>query len=100
VGAVGVVVIDVDLKHVFEMAATTDQDPVQTLTPHGADETLVVGVGFRREYRGADHPYAFAAERLVEGTAELRIPVSDEVRPNAQLLAQSHEEVAGLFVAN
>jgi hypothetical protein len=57
VGAVGVVVIDVDLKYVFEVAATTDQDPVQPHTPDGADETFGVGVGARRQYRCADHPH-------------------------------------------
>jgi len=94
---VGVVVIDVDLKYVFEVAATTDQGPVQTLTPDGADETLGVRVGSRREYRCADHPKAFAAEHLVEGAAEFRVAIAHQEPTSPELLAHRHEQIAGLL---
>jgi D-alanyl-D-alanine carboxypeptidase/D-alanyl-D-alanine-endopeptidase (penicillin-binding protein 4) len=92
-------VIDIDLKYVFEMAATTDQDPIQTLTPDGADETLGVRVGSGRQYRCADHPKAFAAEHLVEGAAELRVAIPYQEPTSPELLAHS-EFLADPALAN
>lgn len=38
------VVVDVDVEHALEVSSAEDQDPVETFTPDGADETLGVRV--------------------------------------------------------
>jgi hypothetical protein len=45
--AMSVVVHDVDLQDALKLRATDDQDPVEALAPHRADEALGVGVGTR-----------------------------------------------------
>ena len=42
----GVVVVDVDAEHPFEVAAAEDQEPVQTLRADGPDEALSDRVAF------------------------------------------------------
>jgi hypothetical protein len=76
--AVRVVVVDVDAKYRFEMAATADEDPVEAVSPDGAHEAFGVGVGLLGTDGCADDCPAFAAEDLVEGAGELRVAVSDE----------------------
>jgi hypothetical protein len=38
--AVSVVVLNMDPQRALELAAAEDQDPVEALAPHGADEAL------------------------------------------------------------
>src|SRR5437764_601751 len=79
------------------MAAPTDQDPVEAFSADGADETLGVGVGSRRQHWCADHPKAFAAEHVVEGTAELRVAIPHQEPTSPELLVYRHEQIAGLL---
>ncbi len=43
-GTVDVVVLNVDPKHLLQMAASKNQQPVQALGPHGADPALGVAL--------------------------------------------------------
>jgi hypothetical protein len=90
-----VVVGRVSAEHVLEVSAADDQQPVETLGAHRTDEALGVGVRLWRSDRRVDHLDRFAAEDLVEASAELAVAVVDqEPRP----LEQAGEaEVAGLL---
>ena len=59
-----VVVLDVLMDDGFEMSATEDEHPVQTFTPHGADERLGEGVGTGARTGG----------RTTRGPAERKTP--------------------------
>src|SRR5439155_6449811 len=61
--------VDVDAQHAFEVAAVKDQQRVETLGTHRADEALGDRVRLRRLHRRLHDPDAFAAEDLVEGAA-------------------------------
>jgi len=65
-------VADVDAEDMLEVAATEDQEPVETLPAHAADPAFGVGVRVRRLDRRSHDLDAFAAEDAVEGAAELR----------------------------
>src|SRR6266568_3881309 len=73
-----VVMVDVDAKHMLKMSAIEDQQPVETLSSHCADEAFCDRVRLRRPYRRLHDPDAFAAEDLVEGAAVLAVPVTDQ----------------------
>ena len=73
--ALAVVVRGVDAQHRLEVAATEDEQPVETLGADGADEALSIGIRLRCADRHLDR---FAAEDLVEDGAELAVAVVDE----------------------
>ncbi len=73
-----VVVVDIDAQHMLKMSAIEDQQPVETLSSHCADEAFCDRVRFRRPYWRLHDPDAFAAEDLVEGAAVLAIAVADQ----------------------
>jgi hypothetical protein len=75
---VGVVVIDVGVPDALELATAGDQDPVEALAPHGADEALGKRVCPRSLDRCSDDLDPRAAEDLVEGAAELRVAIVDQ----------------------
>jgi hypothetical protein len=91
-----VVVTTVDAEYVLEMAATEDQDPVETISAESSDPALGVGVRVRHLDRRADHPDALRSEDLVEGVAELRVAVVDE-KAERLLVAEPHDQVARLL---
>ena len=76
--ALGVVVLDVDAEHPFEVTAVQDQQPVETLGPHGSDEALGNRVRFRSPHRRLQDPNLLAAEYLVEATAVRAVAVADQ----------------------
>jgi hypothetical protein len=78
VGALVVVVLDVDPQDPFEMSAADDKEPVETLIADGADESLSVGVRLRRSHRRVDARDSFATEQLVEGGGELAVAIVDQ----------------------
>src|SRR5919204_3426032 len=86
-----VVVATVDAEHLLEMAATEDEDPVETISAERADPALGVGVRVRRLDRRADHPDALSPEDLVETVAELAVAVVDE-KPERLLVAEPLRE--------
>ena len=61
-----VVMIDVGVQDVLELATAGDQDPVEALAPHGADEALGKRVRLRSVDRSSDDLDPLAAEDLVE----------------------------------
>ncbi len=73
-----VVVADVDAEHAPEVAPVEDQQPVQALGTHGADEALDDRFRLRYSHRGLDAPDALATEDLVEGAAVLAVAVADQ----------------------
>jgi hypothetical protein len=89
-------VVAVDAEHVFEVAATDDQEVVEAVGANGAHPALGVGVRVRSLYRRADHADAFAAEDLVEGVGELRVAIMDQ-EPKRSLFADVHDQVEGLL---
>jgi hypothetical protein len=70
--------VDIDAEHAFEMTAVEDQQPIETLGTHSADEALRDRVRPRRPHRRLHNPDALAAEHLVEGTAVFAVPVTDQ----------------------
>src|SRR5712692_2453794 len=70
--------VDIDAEHAFEMTAVEDQQPIETLGTHSADEALRDRVRLRRSHRRLHNPDALAAEHLVEGTAVFAVPVTDQ----------------------
>ena len=76
--ALAVVVRGVDAQHRLEVAASEDEQPVETLGADGADEALSIGIRLRCADRRLDHLDRFTAEDLVEDGAELAVAVVDE----------------------
>jgi hypothetical protein len=74
-----------------------DQQPVQALGPHRTDPALGVGVGVWRLYRRNQHLGAVRTEDVVEGTGELRIPITNKEAHSSAPLAQHEAQVAGLL---
>jgi hypothetical protein len=81
VGAVFVVMADVDREDSFEVAAVHDQEPVETLATDGADPAFDEGVRAGRAHWCADCPDAVGPEHLVERRGELAVAVVDQ-EPN------------------
>jgi hypothetical protein len=77
-----VVVVDVDAEYAFEVTAVEDQQPVETLGTHSADEALGDRVRLRRPHWRLDDSDAFTAEHLVERPAVLAVAVTNQ-EPNA-----------------
>src|SRR6266550_6042002 len=73
-----VVVTGIDAKHVLELAAAEDEQPVEALATHAADPTLGVCVRVRRLHGCADHGDPFALEDIIAATAELRVAIVDK----------------------
>jgi hypothetical protein len=82
-------------EHILEVASAEDEDSIEAVGAEGACPAFGVGVRVRRLDRRTDHLDALASEHLVEGVAELRVPVTDE-KPERLLVAELHHEVARL----
>ena len=78
VGAVPVVVLDVVVEQVPEVASAEDDGAVKELAANRADPSFGVGVRDGRVRRGANDRGALAAEDLVEAGDELAGTVADE----------------------
>src|SRR5262245_11265008 len=92
-----VVVVGVDVEHVFKVAATRDQEPVEALSANGADETLGDCVRFRRSYWRLDDADAFAGEDGVEVAGEFAVAVADQEAEPPRLRLQCPGELARLL---
>jgi hypothetical protein len=73
-----VVMARIDAKHVFELAAAEDEQPVEALATHAADPALGVCVRVRCPDGGADHGDPFALEDVIEAAAELGVAIMDQ----------------------
>ena len=94
VGAVLVVVTDVDMQDALELSAAEDQEPVEALPAHAADPALRVGVRVRRLERRTDYGDGLALEDAVEGAAELLVPVVDQEERAMLAVLELHQQVA------
>jgi len=79
------------------VTATNDQQPVKALGTDGAHPTLRICVGVGCLPGCQQHFGALRAEYVVEPTAELPVTVADEEAHRPALLAEHHEQVAGLL---
>jgi hypothetical protein len=86
-----VVMARIDPKHVFELAAAEDEQPVEALATHAADPALGVGVRVRCPDRGADHGDPFALEDVIEAAAELGVAIKRLPAQNRQLMSQQED---------
>ena len=66
VGAMLVVVLDIDTQDLFQVAASHDEQPVQALDADGANPALCVGVRRGCSHRRKQHLRAFGTEHVVE----------------------------------
>ncbi len=73
-----VVMARIDIKHVLELAAAEDEQPVEALATDAADPALGVGVRVRRLDGCADHRDPFSLEDVIEAAAELGVAIVDE----------------------
>src|SRR5664280_128668 len=96
-GPPAVVVLGVGPEGSIEVPPTEDERPVEALGPDRLDYALGVRVGVRSPDRRADHPGTFRANDLVEPSAELRVPVSDEEPDRAHPSVEVQREVARLL---
>jgi hypothetical protein len=78
VGAVGVVVRNVDPQDLRQMTATDDQQPVQALGAHRPNPALRVDVRVGCLHRRQQQLGARRIEHVVEAAAELRVTIADE----------------------
>ena len=62
VRALGVVVLDVDAEHSFNVVAVEDQEPVEAIGADGANEAFRDGARLWRSNRSAQYPGLFTAE--------------------------------------
>jgi hypothetical protein len=92
-----VVVIDVGVQDVLELATAGDQDPVEALAPHGADEALGKRVGLWSVDRCSDDLDPLAAEDLVEDAAELRVAIVDQEAWGRGSVGERPRELARLL---
>jgi hypothetical protein len=92
-----VVVLGVDPEHWREMLPPDDQQPVQAVLPDGSNPGLREGVGVGRLERCQHHLGALGAEEVVEGAAELGIPIAEQELDPASLLAEHQQQVARLL---
>jgi hypothetical protein len=97
VRAVGVVVLEVFLQHGREVARFGDEDVVEAFAAQGADPALGDRVRSRCSNRGADDADFGAGEHGVEGGGELGISVADQETELGGVVAEVHEQVAGLL---
>jgi hypothetical protein len=91
-----VVVAAVDREDVVEVAPPEDQDLVEAIGANRAHPALREGVRVCRLDWCADHLDAFGAEDLLEGVAELGVPVVDE-EPERPLVTEVRDQVARLL---
>jgi hypothetical protein len=98
VRTVGVVVLDIDVEDLLEVAAPDDQQPVQALGPHRSDPALRVGVGVRRLHRRDQHLGALGAEHVVEAAGELRVAVAQHEAQLSSSFAEHSSKLRACWV--
>jgi hypothetical protein len=84
-------------QHAAEVLLPEDQHAVGQLGPHCQHEALGEAVRPRASRRDLDHLDADTSQHRVERGRELSGPVSDEESEPPDVLAEIHQEVAGLL---
>ncbi len=79
-GTLRVVVGDVYPQDLFQVARAEDQQPIQTLPPHGADPALGIRIRAGGAQGSAEDLHALRGENLVEGHRVLLVPIMDQNR--------------------
>jgi hypothetical protein len=97
VGAVGVVMIAVVGQDMLEVTGSGDEDPVGAFAADAADPAFGDRVRLRRPNRSGDDLGADGGEYGVEGGGEFGVPVPDHETDLVGVLAEVHEQVAGLL---
>ena len=97
VRALAVVMVDVGAKHSLQLAAADDQEPVEALPAHRAQEPLGDRVRLRGPDRRADDLNALAAEHLIERVRELAVAIVDQEPQRALALRQRPGRVSRLL---
>jgi hypothetical protein len=95
--AVGVVVGEVLLPHLREVAGSADQGVVEAFATQRADPALRDDVRPWRPHGGADDADVGGGEDRVEGGGELGVPVADQEPELLGAVPEVHPEVAGLL---
>ena len=96
-GPAAVVVGGIGPERPIQMTPTEDQRPVEALGPDPLDHPLGVGIRVRGPDRREDHPDAFGTDNLIERSAELGVPVTDEEPEGSRAIVETQREVAGLL---
>ena len=86
----------IDTKHMLEMSATEDEDPIDAVGADGPHPAFGVGIRVWRLDGRADHLHALGAEDLIERMAELLVAIVDQ-ESERLILAELHDEVARLL---
>jgi hypothetical protein len=97
VGPMHVVVLHIDAQDLLQVAASHDQQPVQTLGADRADPALRGRVGVGRLDRCQDYLGALRAEEVVEGAAELGVTIAEQELDSSSLLAEHQQQVPRLL---
>jgi hypothetical protein len=92
-----VVMARVDMKHVLELAAAENEQPVEALATHRPDPTLGMCVRVRCLDGCADHSHSVACEDLIEATAELGVAIVDQETERLLAILERHQQVACLL---
>jgi hypothetical protein len=87
----------VDAKHVLELAAAEDEQPVEALATDGADPALGVGVRIRCLDGRADHGDSFALQDVIAAARELGVAIVDQEAARLLAIIKSHQQVARLL---
>ena len=100
-GPAGIVVVAVLVEDALKVVLAEDEEMIETLSSHRADQAFAVRVRLGRHHGRADHPDARALGDLVEDGSELGIVVAEEELrslperrqlPKLLGLASQHEE--------
>jgi hypothetical protein len=89
--------LDVHSQDASKMLAADDEQLVKTLSAHGTDPPLGVGVRVGRLHRCEDDLGASRAPHVVERPGELGVPVTDQELARGGLVVEDADEVAGLL---
>jgi len=84
-------------QHQPQLPASDDEHPIDHRPPDGAHPPLRVGVGPRCPHRRAQHLDPRSGKDPIERHGELGIPITDQEPEPGDVLADSHNQVAGLL---
>ena len=97
-GSVIVVIVNVLLKNVVEMAAAEAEEVVQTFAFDRADPCFRERIRIRRSSRRFDDAGSRAAEQLIEVVGELRVAITQQEPSMDAVVRQPHLHVASLLL--
>jgi hypothetical protein len=87
----------VGAKRSFQVFASEDEQPVETLAAHAANPPFGMCLRLRRASWGADDLDSFGAKDLIKSAGELAVTVANEEAYGCLLVAERHDKVPGLL---